>query len=49
MRYADGLLDYWQRCDGVPTVITDTVAALTGRPARTFTSWVEDHLAEFTG
>ncbi|MFQ6396810.1 NAD(P)H-binding protein [Nocardia sp. KC 131] len=47
-RYADGLLDYWQRCDGVPTVITDTVATLTGHPARTFGDWIRDNAAVFT-
>ncbi|MFQ6327356.1 SDR family oxidoreductase [Nocardia sp. CWNU-33] len=45
--YADGLLDYWRRCDGVPTVITDTVAALTGHPARTFADWIRDNAAIF--
>ncbi|WP_062992738.1 SDR family oxidoreductase [Nocardia anaemiae] len=47
--YADGLLDYWRRCDGVPTPITDTVTTLTGHPARSFTTWLEDHASEFTG
>ncbi|MEV6430309.1 NAD(P)H-binding protein [Nocardia sp. NPDC051463] len=45
--YADGLLDYWRRCDGVPTVITDTVAILTGHPARTFADWIRDNAAVF--
>ncbi|WP_433726348.1 SDR family oxidoreductase [Nocardia sp. CA-129566] len=48
VRYAEGLLDYWRRCDGVPTPITDTVALLTNHPARPFTTWLEDHLSEFT-
>ncbi|MEV5834308.1 NAD(P)H-binding protein [Nocardia sp. NPDC052112] len=47
--YADGLLDYWRRCDGVPTPITDTVSTLTTHPARPFTTWLEDHAFEFTG
>ncbi|MFI9505022.1 NAD(P)H-binding protein [Nocardia sp. NPDC052566] len=47
--YADGLLGYWRRCDGVPAPITDTVSTLIGRPARTFTSWVEENAAEFSG
>ncbi|MEV6137782.1 NAD(P)H-binding protein [Nocardia sp. NPDC051990] len=47
--YADGLLDYWRRCDGVPTPITDTVTTLTAHPARPFTTWLEDHASEFTG
>ncbi|MFD0363917.1 NAD(P)H-binding protein [Nocardia sp. GCM10030253] len=46
-RYADGLLDYWQRCDGVPTVITDTVATLTGHPPRTFADWIRDNASVF--
>ncbi|MFI6998968.1 NAD(P)H-binding protein [Nocardia sp. NPDC050175] len=46
--YADGLLDYWRLNDGIPTEITDTVATLTGRPPRTFTSWIEENAAEFT-
>ncbi|WP_433714186.1 SDR family oxidoreductase [Nocardia sp. CA-084685] len=48
-RYADGLLDYWRRCDGVPTPITDAVSILTDHPARPFTTWLEDHASEFTG
>ncbi|MFI6368235.1 SDR family oxidoreductase [Nocardia sp. NPDC050630] len=47
-RYADGLLDYWRRCDGVPTPITDTVTTLTSHPARAFTTWLEDHAPEFS-
>ncbi|MEU7141293.1 NAD(P)H-binding protein [Nocardia sp. NPDC046473] len=46
--YADGLLDYWRLSDGIPTEITDTVATLTGRPPRTFASWLEENAAEFT-
>lgn len=48
VNYADGLLDYWRRCDGIPTEITNTVATLTGRPPRTFASWIEENAAEFT-
>ncbi|WP_107660130.1 SDR family oxidoreductase [Nocardia suismassiliense] len=47
--FADGLLAYWQRCDGVPNPITDDVSTLTGRPARSFTSWLEENAAVFTG
>ncbi|PXX59887.1 uncharacterized protein YbjT (DUF2867 family) [Nocardia tenerifensis] len=47
--YADALLDYWRSRDGVPTEITGAVTTLTGRPARTFTSWLEENAAEFTG
>ncbi len=31
-----------------PEPVTDTVARLTGRPARTFAEWVRDHVADFT-
>ncbi|KAA8887538.1 NAD(P)H-binding protein [Nocardia colli] len=48
-KYADGLLDYWRRTDGVPNQLTDTVSILTGRAPRTFASWVEENAAEFTG
>ncbi|MFE9580325.1 NAD(P)H-binding protein [Nocardia sp. NPDC006044] len=48
-KYADGLLDYWRRTDGVPNQLTDTVARLTGRAPRTFTNWLEENSAEFTG
>ncbi|MFC9895157.1 NAD(P)H-binding protein [Nocardia sp. NPDC127579] len=46
-QYATGLLDYWARCDGVPTELTDTVERVTGRPARPFGEWVRDHVHEF--
>ncbi|WP_433194200.1 SDR family oxidoreductase [Nocardia sp. CA-107356] len=46
--YADGLLDYWRRRDGVPTLITNAVSTLTAHPARPFTTWLEDHASEFT-
>ncbi|CAM4514521.1 NAD(P)H-binding protein [Nocardia ninae] len=47
--FADGLLAYWRRCDGAPSPITDDVRTLTGRPARTFTSWLVENAALFTG
>jgi uncharacterized protein YbjT (DUF2867 family) len=33
---------------GAKTGVTDTVSRLTGRPARSFSRWAEDHLAAFT-
>ncbi|WP_433578601.1 SDR family oxidoreductase [Nocardia brasiliensis] len=44
---ADGLLEHWLRHDGVPTPLTDTVTTLTGQPARTFTTWLQEHADEF--
>lgn len=32
-----------------PEPRTDTVARLTGRPARTYADWARDHVADFTG
>lgn len=46
---ADGLLAYWGRSDGAPMEITKAVEELTGHPARSFATWVEDHAAAFTG
>lgn len=45
--YADALLAYWHSNDGRPTSITDTVEHLTGHPARPFTTWAQDHAADF--
>ncbi|MBT2402601.1 MULTISPECIES: NAD(P)H-binding protein [unclassified Streptomyces] len=45
--YADALLAYWAANDGLPVEITDAVEHLTGHPARSFETWVEDHAAEF--
>ncbi|MFE9929542.1 NAD(P)H-binding protein [Streptomyces sp. NPDC005533] len=45
--YADALLDFWASSDGLPVEITDSVERLTGRPARTFETWVEDHADAF--
>ncbi|MBT2457201.1 SDR family oxidoreductase [Streptomyces sp. ISL-86] len=45
--YADALLAYWAANDGLPVEITDAVENLTGHPARSFETWVEDHAAEF--
>ncbi|MCO6007740.1 hypothetical protein NE236_22440 [Actinoallomurus purpureus] len=45
--FAECLLDWWESNDGSPVEITDTVRELTGRPARTFATWAEDHAADF--
>ncbi|WP_432929210.1 SDR family oxidoreductase [Microbispora sp. CA-135349] len=45
--YADPLLDWWQSNDGTPVELTQAVPELTGHPARTFTTWAEDHAADF--
>jgi uncharacterized protein YbjT (DUF2867 family) len=45
----DALLHYLAESDGRPVAVSDAVAALTGRPARTFASWVADHADAFTG
>ncbi|MFH8798125.1 SDR family oxidoreductase [Streptomyces sp. NPDC017936] len=46
--YADALLNWWQAHDGVPVPLTDTVADLTGHPARSFATWATDHITDFT-
>ncbi|MFJ9644665.1 NAD(P)H-binding protein [Streptomyces sp. NPDC004244] len=46
--YADALLEYWAAGDGVPATLTDHVTRLTGRPARSFEAWVEDHVGDFS-
>ncbi|MFG2878371.1 NAD(P)H-binding protein [Streptomyces sp. NPDC048337] len=45
--YADALLDYWASTDGLPVDLTDAVEHLTGHPARTFETWVNDHADAF--
>lgn len=46
--YADTLLDAWRATDGVPDAVAPGVELLTGRPARTFAAWAEEHAADFT-
>ncbi|WP_346106509.1 hypothetical protein [Nonomuraea maheshkhaliensis] len=43
----DALLDYWESRDGRPAGLTPVVEELTGRPARTFASWAEEHRSAF--
>lgn len=46
--YADALLAWWRSTDGRPVDLTRTVEELTGHPARPFTVWAADHIADFT-
>jgi uncharacterized protein YbjT (DUF2867 family) len=41
------LMDAWAAAIGLPALITDTVAEVTGAPARSFRNWVSDHASEF--
>ncbi|MEU9124891.1 NAD(P)H-binding protein [Streptomyces sp. NPDC048506] len=46
--FVDPLLDgYAAMLAAPPTATTDTVESVTGRPARTFRTWVGDHAADF--
>ena len=47
--YADALLNWWESTVDRPVALTDTVAELTGHPARSFETWTTDHAADFTG
>ncbi|MER7127426.1 NAD(P)H-binding protein [Streptosporangium saharense] len=44
---ADALLTWWREHDGTPAETTRTVERLTGRPARSFAAWAEDHADAF--
>ncbi|MER5206762.1 NAD(P)H-binding protein [Streptomyces sp. NPDC002825] len=46
-RFADALLAYWSTHNGHPTPLTTTIETLTGHPARTFTTWAQDHAQAF--
>ena len=41
------LLNAWAAGAGQPALVTSTVEAITGKPARTFFEWAKDHTAEF--
>jgi uncharacterized protein YbjT (DUF2867 family) len=41
------LLNAWSAAMGVPAYMSDAVTTITGRPARTFKQWAEDHATEF--
>jgi uncharacterized protein YbjT (DUF2867 family) len=43
----DGMLAAWARMAEVPEPVTNTVAEITGTPARTFGEWAADHAADF--
>jgi len=43
------LLDAWAAASGQLAHVTDTVAQLTGTPAREFRAWVTDHISQFSG
>ncbi|GAA3117876.1 NAD(P)H-binding protein [Streptosporangium carneum] len=45
--FADALLTWWREHDGSPTETTGTVEQVTGRPARSFATWAEDHADVF--
>ncbi|MFF4802793.1 NAD(P)H-binding protein [Streptomyces sp. NPDC001351] len=45
--YADGALDYFAMLTTQPEVGSTVVADVTGRPARTFREWVEEHADAF--
>jgi len=41
------MLDSWARMTTESAMITDTVAEITGAPARTFRQWAIEHAADF--
>jgi uncharacterized protein YbjT (DUF2867 family) len=43
----DAALVYWDHLTRVPEAVTDDVATLTGRPARTYADWARAHAADF--
>ncbi|GAQ52026.1 NAD(P)H-binding protein [Streptomyces acidiscabies] len=45
--FADTVLAYLAAGVGHPAPVEDTVARVTGRPARTFAQWAADHAADF--
>jgi uncharacterized protein YbjT (DUF2867 family) len=45
--FVDGALAYWASLVGGGEPVTDTVERITGRPARTFRQWADDHRADF--
>ncbi|RKN43468.1 NAD(P)H-binding protein [Micromonospora endolithica] len=45
--YADAVLDGWAAFSRQPEPVTDTVARITGHPARTYAEWVADHADAF--
>jgi hypothetical protein len=47
--FVQALMGRYARGVGQPAIVTGEVAAVLGRPARTFAEWVADHAAAFTG
>ena len=45
--FADTAVRYWASLVDQPEQVTGTVEEITGRPARTYATWVDDHAAEF--
>lgn len=45
--YADGALDYFRQLVAEPELVTSHVEEVTGRPARTFREWADEHAAAF--
>ncbi|WP_412516668.1 NmrA family NAD(P)-binding protein [Actinomadura madurae] len=45
--FVQSRLQAWERFAEEPERVTDTVARLLGRPARTFRQWAEDHASDF--
>jgi uncharacterized protein YbjT (DUF2867 family) len=45
--FADHALDYWASLIVRPEPVTRTGPEITGRPARTFREWAQDHAADF--
>ncbi|MGX6604386.1 SDR family oxidoreductase [Micromonosporaceae bacterium Da 78-11] len=45
--FVDGALTYWASLVEHPEPVTGTVERLTGRPARTFAAWAQDHADDF--
>ena len=41
------LLNAWKAAVGLPAYVTNTVAEITGRQARTFREWAADNAAAF--
>ncbi|SDH70695.1 SDR family oxidoreductase [Nonomuraea jiangxiensis] len=45
--FVDSSLDYWAHLVDEPESVSPAVRELTGRPARTFREWAEDHAPDF--
>jgi len=41
------LINAWSAAEGLPAHLTSTVRDLTGKPARTFSEWVANHVSDF--